>query len=150
LFDSASWGAELAWNRWDEVTENPGAFKGSKAYRSNPANVDAVSKDYWGLNLNFTPVWYQVAPGVDLSMPVAWSAGLAGNSAVLSGGNEDAGSYSVGVAADIQTRHNLALRYVGFYGDYSQSANGAMNVPNGTNAVLSDRGHVLLTYKTTF
>ncbi|GAB2514154.1 hypothetical protein GCM10027084_29650 [Pseudoxanthomonas sangjuensis] len=150
LFDSASWGAELAWNRWDKVTHNPGAFKGSAAYRGNPANIDAVSKDYFGINLTFTPTWYQVMPGVDLSMPTAWSAGLSGNSAVLSGGNEQAGSFSVGIAADIQARHNVALRYVGFYGDYTRTASGAMNVPNGTNAVLSDRDHVLLTYKTTF
>jgi hypothetical protein len=150
LFDSASWSAELAWNRWTKVTHNPGAFKGSQAYRDNPANVDAVSRDYFGLNLNFTPTWYQVAAGIDLSMPISLAAGLSGNSAVLSGGNEDAGSFSVGVAADIQGRHNVALRYVGFYGDYSRTLAGAANVTNGTNAVLSDRGHVLLTYKTTF
>ncbi|MDM0084915.1 DUF1302 domain-containing protein [Variovorax sp. J31P179] len=150
LFDSASWNAELIWNRWLSVSQNSGAFKGSAAYRANPANVDAVSKDYFGLGLNFTPTWYQVFAGVDLSMPLSWSGGLSGNSAVLTGGNKNAGTYGIGVAADVRSKYNIALRYVGFYGDYSTLPNGAMNVANGTYASLSDRGHVLLTFKATF
>ncbi|MEJ8821589.1 DUF1302 domain-containing protein [Variovorax humicola] len=150
LFDAASWNAELVWNRWLGVTQNPGAFKGSAAYRANPANIDAVSKDYFGLGLNFTPTWYQVFPGVDLSMPLSWSGGLSGNSAVTSGGNEKAGSFGIGIAADLYSKYSVALRYVGFYGDYVKTPAGALNVANGTNAVLSDRGHVLLTFKTTF
>ncbi|RZL89667.1 MAG: DUF1302 domain-containing protein [Variovorax sp.] len=150
LFDAATWNAELVWNRWLSVSQNPGAFKGSEAYRANPANVDAVSKDYFGLGLNFTPTWYQVFPGVDLSMPLSWAGGLSGNSAILSGGNKKAGSYGIGIAADVQSKYNIALRYVGFYGDYSTTPAGAMNVANGINAALSDRGHVLLTFKATF
>jgi hypothetical protein len=150
LFDSANWQAEAVWNRWLSVTQNAAVFKGSDAYRANPANVDAVTKDFFGFGINFTPTWFQVFPSVDLSMPLSWSGGLSGNSAVLSGGNKDAGSFSAGVAADIQSKYSLSLRYVGFYGAYSTTPRGAMNVPNGTSAALSDRGHVLLTFKTTF
>lgn len=150
LFDSANWMAEGVWNRWISVSQNASAFKGSAAYAANPANVDAVSKDYVGLALNFTPTWFQVLPSVDLSLPLAWSGGLSGNSAVLSGGNKNTGSYSFGLAGDLQSKYSFALRYVGFYGNYSTTPTGAMNVPNGTNPVLSDRGHVLLTFKTTF
>lgn len=149
-FDAATWMVEMVWNRWTRVTQNAAVFKGTDAYRADPANVDAVSKDYIGLGINFTPTWFQVLPSVDLSMPIAWSGGLHGNSAVLSGGNKNAGSFSIGVAADIRSTYNIALRYVGFYGPYSATAGGGMNVPNGTNSVLSDRGHVLLTFKTTF
>lgn len=150
FFDALSWQAELVWNHWMRVTQNEAVFKGSDAYGDNSANIDSVSRNYYGLAINVTPTWYQVFPSVDLSMPISWSGGLSGNSAVLSGGNEEAGSYSLGLTADIQSKYNLGLRYVGFYGDYSETATGAMNVPNGTNAVLSDRGHVLLTFKTTF
>ena len=150
LFDTASWQAEVVWNRWMSVSQNAAAFKGSDAYRANPANIDAVTKDFVGLGINFTPTWFQVFPSVDLSLPLSWSGGLIGNSAVTSGGNKDAGSYSVGVSADIQSRYSLALRYVGFYGPYSVTPAGTMNVPNGTPPALSDRGHVLLTFKTTF
>ena len=150
IFDTATWSAELVWSRWLSVSQNPGAFKGSAAYRANPANIDAVSKDFVGLGLNFTPTWFQVFPGVDLSMPLSWAGGLSGNSAVLSGGNKNNGSYAVGVAADVRSKYNFSLRYVGFYGDYSTTPAGAMNVAQSTSAVLSDRGHVLLTFKTTF
>jgi hypothetical protein len=150
LFDTANWQLEAVWNRWLSVTSNAAAFKGSDAYRANPVNIDAVSKDYVGLALNVTPTWFQVFPSVDLSLPLSWSGGLSGNSAVLNGGNAGAGNFSLGMAADIQSRYSVALRYVGFYGRYNKLANGAMNVPDGTSAVESDRGHVLLTFKTTF
>jgi hypothetical protein len=150
IFDAASWQAEMVWSRWLKVTRNAAAFKGSTAYLANPANIDGVSKNYVGVGLNFTPTWFQVWPSVDVSMPLSWSGGLSGNSAVTSGGNKNNGSYAFGVAADIQSKYNVALRYVGFYGDYSSTPAGAMNVPQSTNAVLSDRGHVLLTLKTTF
>ena len=120
LFDTATWNAELVWSRWLSVSQNPGAFKGSAAYRANPANIDAVSKDFFGLGLNFTPTWYQVFPGVDLSMPLSWAGGLSGNSAVLSGGNKDDGSYSASASPPTcASKYNFSLRYVGFYGDYS-------------------------------
>lgn len=150
VFDSASWAAELVWNRWLSVSQNEAAFKGSDAYRAGPLNIDYVTKDFFGLGINFTPTWYQVLPSVDLSMPISWSGGISGNSAVVSGGNAGAGNFAIGIAADIQSQYNIALRYVGYYGDYSTAANGSMAVPKGTNAVLSDRGAVLLTLKATF
>jgi hypothetical protein len=52
------------------------------------------------------------------------------------------------------------LKYVGFYGDYSTCPGtpvnpgtcsaGAANVFNGTNAIISDRDFIALTFKTTF
>jgi Protein of unknown function (DUF1302) len=150
LFDTAAWIAELTYNRWLSVSQNEAAFKGSDAYRANPANIDAASKDFVGLGLNFTPTWFQVLPSVDLSLPLSISGGLVGNSAVMTGGNKNNGQYGVGLVADIQSKYNVALRYVGFYGKYSQTASGAMNVPQSTFATLSDRGFVMLTLKTTF
>jgi hypothetical protein len=40
--------------------------------------------------VNFTPTWFQVFPGADLSMPLSYSRGMSGNSAVGSGGNKGA------------------------------------------------------------
>ncbi|MDM4765039.1 DUF1302 domain-containing protein [Pelomonas sp. SE-A7] len=150
LFDAASWSAEMVFNRWISVTQNAGAFKGGAPYTSNAANIDAVTKNYMGMGVNFTPTWFQVFPSVDISMPMAWSGGLKGNSAVMSGGNKNAGNFSIGVSADIRSKYSLALRYVGFYGSYTTTATGAMNVPNGVASALTDRGHALLTFKTTF
>ena len=76
--------------------------------------------------------------------------GVSGTSAVLSGGAAGNGTFSAGIAADVQSKYNFSLRYVGFYGGYSRTAAGGMNVPESTTAVLSDRGFVAFTFKTTF
>jgi hypothetical protein len=121
-------------------------FKGNPAY----TGIDKVSKIFFGLAINFTPTWFQVLPGVDVQAPMTWSRGLSGNSAVQLGGNKNAGTWSAGIAADVYQKHRIQLSYNGFFGDYSLTAAGAMNVANGTPAALSDRGWISLTYKTTF
>ena len=55
-----------------------------------------------------------------------------------------------GIGADILQRYRVDLRYNGYYGDYATSATGALTVPNGASASLSDSGWVSLTFKTTF
>ena len=162
LFDTASYGAEMVFNRWINVTGNANSFKGSEAYihgmnggltpfaAGGAANVDAVTKNYVGLGINFTPTWFQVFPSVDLSMPMNWSGGISGISAVTSGGARNNGNFSLGVAADVNSRYNFALRYIGFYGGYSTNAAGALAVSESVSASLSDRGHLMFTFKTTF
>jgi hypothetical protein len=103
-----------------------------------------------GLAVNFTPTWFQVWPGVDLLAPMTWSQGLSGNAAVQLGGNKNAGNWSAGVAADIYQKYRVQLSYNGYFGNYSTTPTGAMNVANGTFAALSDRGWASLTFKTTF
>ena len=161
LVDASSWAAELAFNRWLSVGGNVPTFKGNAAYANGmngtldpmaaggAPNVDAVTKNYVGLSLSFTPTWYRVLPSLDLSMPLSWSGGLSGVSAVSGGGAKGAGTFGVGLMADYLGQYNFALRYIGFYGPYSE-AGGAMVVPANTNSVLSDRGHVMFTFKTTF
>ena len=48
-------------------------------------------------------------PGVDLSMPMVYMVGLKGNSALLAGGDQGAGSYSVGLTAQIRSQYTVAL-----------------------------------------
>ena len=152
FFDTASWGAELTWMQWLDVTQNEALFKGRKqtdkwnAYTA----IDAVDKNYYGLGINFTPTWFQVRPGMDMFMPLSWSQGISGNSAVTSGGQDGAGAFGIGLAADFYQRFRVDLKYVGFYGDYSKAPNGSVGVFNGTNSVISDRDFIALTLKTTF
>ena len=146
FFDTATIAAELTWMHWAKVTQNFAVFKGNPAY----TGIDRVTKDYLGLAVNFTPTWFQVLPGVDVQMPLTWSQGLYGNAAVQLGGNKNTGTFSAGVAADIYQRHRVTLAYNGYFGQYSRTATGGMNVANGTSAALSDRGWISLTYKTTF
>jgi hypothetical protein len=146
LFDTATLQGELTWMQWARVTQNEAVFKGNANY----TGIDKVSKNFVGLAVNFTPTWFQVWPGVDLLAPLTWSQGLSGNAAVQLGGNKDAGNWSAGVAADIYQKYRIQVSYNGYFGNYSTTPAGAMNVPNGTFAALSDRGWVSLTFKTTF
>ena len=156
VFDTAVWNAELTWMTWLDVSQNEAVFKG----RDNYTQIDRVSKNYFGLALNFTPTWFQVFPGVDLLMPLSWSQGISGNSAINAGGQKNAGSFGIGVAADIYQKYRIDLKYVGFYGDYSTCprtpanvatcVTGAADIFNGLNATISDRDFIALTFKTTF
>jgi len=146
VFDSASWAAELTWNHWRSVSQGAQYFKGRDSYTA----IDKVSKDFWGLAVNFTPTWFQVFPGGDLSVPLSYSRGLSGNSAVASGGNKGAGSYSAGLGLDLYSRYRFDLKYVDYFGDYVVGANGALTVANGSTTFLQDRGAVFFTFKTTF
>lgn len=144
LFDSASGLAEFTWNRWQKVTQREDLFKGRAGYTGR----DRVSKDYFGGAVNFSPTWFQVMAGVDLSMPMSVSMGLSGNSAVTSGGNEGTGSYGFGFSADIIQRYKAELKYSGFFGDYDKIPSGLSL--NGSTVALKDRDMVTLTLKTTF
>ncbi|MBD9679477.1 DUF1302 domain-containing protein [Pseudomonas sp. PDM18] len=149
LFDSATWATELTWSHWVSVNSDPmNLFKGSSKYRSVSTNIDAVDRNAYTMAVNFTPTWYQVFPGGDLSMPVSYSVGLNGNSAVALGGSEDAGSYAAGLGLDLYSRYRFDLKYVDYFGDYSKNASGAALTPNGSQALLEDRGAVYFTFKT--
>lgn len=162
LFDSASVAAELTWMRVLSVTSDPfNLYKGTAAYQrgtnggtavtpGGASNIDAVTRDATAFSMTFTPVWLGALPSVDLSMPVAYNVGLSGNAGVLSGGTKKVGSWSLGVAADIQSKYNLSLRYVAAFGPAAKNAAGVAIVPAATNSTISDRDMLVLTFKTTF
>ena len=146
LFDSATWQAELTWSEWTKVTQNKAAFKGADSY----SFIDHVTKQATQLGINFTPAWYQVFPGVDLTAPISYSVGLSGNAAVAFGGNKGAGLFSYGIGADVRQKYRLDLRYVGFFGANQTNAAGQIIASAGNAPLLKDRGMVVLTFKTTF
>ena len=145
---------------WLDVSQNEAVFRGRKGYDQ----IDAVDKNFFGLGVNFTPTWFQVLPGMDVLMPLSWSQGISGNSAVSAGGQEDAGTFGIGIAADVYQKYRIDLKYVGFYGDYSTCPRpnvtsqpgscagnaGSADIYNGLNATISDRDFVSLTFKMTF
>ena len=147
VFNSATWAAELTWNRYLSVTQGSNVFKGNPSYTA----IDKVSKDYFGFSANFTPTWYQVFPGADLLLPLSYTVGLHGNSAVAFGGNEHAGSYAAGLGLDLYSRYRFDLKYVDYFGNSTVNPlTGAITVVNGNGVFLKDRGAVYLTFKTTF
>ena len=156
LWDAANLIVELTWNHWDKVTSGAAVFKGRDNYMAVGPNgtlvtpSDKVTKDYYGLAINFTPTKYQICPGADLLVPITYSRGLSGNSAVLLGGNEGAGSYSAGVAIDLHSKYRFDLKYVDFIGETTLNPAAMITSSGGANSLLTDRGFVVFTFKTTY
>jgi len=104
-----------------------------------------------GLAVSFTPTWFQVRPGVDLSLPLFVSGGLVGNSVVSGGGYKKASNYSVGVNADVDQKYSVKLAYTGATSPYKLDANGVVDAAHSPiPATTTDRGFVSLTLKTQF
>jgi Protein of unknown function (DUF1302) len=147
LFDSATWLSEFTWNRWQRVAQNENVFMG----RDGRSGIDKVTKDAFAMGINFTPTWFHVLPGMDLSMPLTYTRGISGNSAVLLGGTKDAGTYSAGLSADLYQKYKFDIKYADFYGDFTTDpTTGAVAVANGLEPLLKDRGAITFTFKTTF
>lgn len=146
LFDKADCLTEFTYSQWLHVSQGADVFKGNAAY----SGLDHVTKDAMSGALNFTPTWYQVLPGVDISMPLSIASGLFGVSAVQTGGSAKNGSYSAGLSFDILARYTATLNYSGFFGNYRTDPTGGISSSGDIFALLKDRDMVTLTLKATF
>ncbi len=144
---------ELVYSRWDKLRANPNLFKAqdhASATTCAPGQDKyngCVTRDFYGVSLLVSPKWLQVFPGADLSMPIFATYGLRGNAATLSGGNEGAGTYSVGLSLDYLAKYTIDLKYSDFLVKYHD--NGSI-VTTSNGALYSDRGLVTLTFRTSF
>ena len=162
MWDSSSLALELAYDHVVSVdNKNSQLYKGSSWYQGQ----DKVTPNFWSIQGSFTPTWFQVFPSVDLSMPMTYSTGLSGVSAVNAGGSRNAGSYSVGIAADVLNKYRFDLKYIDYFGPFDTcdtgsdgpNANGTSACTPGqitsfvdSNPVLKDRGMIAATFKTSF
>jgi hypothetical protein len=166
LFDTATVLGELTYSHLLKVTDNAAVYQGigyGVCDESRRTALGTAFRNKWdgcatrsavGMQLSFTPTWLQVLPGVDLLAPMSVSRGLYGNSPVTLGGNQNNGSYSLGLAADVYAKYRIDLRYVDYFGTASygaQAQTGQQMVrANGLSTLLKDRGFVALTLKATF
>ena len=107
LFDGGSILAELAWNRMLSVTKNAAARDPN------------TTRDASGLRLLFTPEYYQVLPGIDLSVPIGLGYALSGRSSTnvkFAGGAEHGGDMSIGANFDVRKAYKFGVNWVHFYG----------------------------------
>jgi hypothetical protein len=145
--DALSWNGELTWNRMNRITQGAEFYRGRASY----SGIDKPTKDFFGLTVNASPTWFQVRPGIDVSMPMSYTRGLKGNSSVLAGGNKGAGNYSAGLAFDVRAKYRVDVKYVDFFGDLATDpVTGAATSNAGVTALLRDRGFVAATLKATF
>jgi hypothetical protein len=169
LFDSATLLAELTYSKLDKITDRTKANFWHEDYTCarDPFGTPGGDKSdgcatdsAWGMSMTFTPLWYQVFPSVDVTMPIHYDRGLKGNSPVPFGGNEDSGTWSVGLGFDYLGKYKFDVAYTDYFGTYTSGANIFAGVPgigasqmytsNGGNALLHDRGWLSFTFKTTF
>jgi hypothetical protein len=151
LWEGGSMTGELVYSRLASVTKNPGLFKGV-GYGGCPTgdmNDGCSTKDYWGIQVGFTPEWTGVLPSLDLSMPVSISYGLKGNAATLSAGNEGAATWSIGLGGKYLNQYEFKLAYNDSYTKY-KTAGGIATTQNGSNAIANNHGWLSFTFKTSF
>ncbi len=92
------------------------------------------------LGIVFSPTWYQVFPGWDMSVPLSVSMQVDGEKSPFTfGGDKNRGNGSVGVVFNINETWNLSARYNMFFGP----------VTAGIGGLLKDRDNVSITLKRT-
>ncbi|MES2262552.1 MAG: DUF1302 domain-containing protein [Pseudomonadota bacterium] len=110
LADSSFWNGatvlgEIAWNRTTSIGRNPAALDPN------------TTRDAFGLRAVFEPSYFQVADGLDLTLPLGIGYTPSGrSSAVGSFGVEKGGDVSIGVKADYLKTWRLSLNLTHFYG----------------------------------
>jgi hypothetical protein len=148
VWDGAPLTMEVNYTRLRKVNANPTLFKSADNGCVGGVDNGCATRDAWGLNVSLEPVWYQVAPGVDIKMPISYGSGLKGNSPAVAGaGKKGNGSWSVGVTAEVSSTHYITLRYADYLHEMGV-ANGVITSINGD--ANKDRGWVSLTYRTAF
>ncbi|MEJ8810047.1 DUF1302 domain-containing protein [Variovorax ureilyticus] len=152
LFDTATWAVEMVWAQWAKVTSGANLFyaEGFAACAGKDKWDGCTTKNYFGTGMAFTPTWFQVWPGIDLSMPITYAVGLSGNAPTVFGGNQGNGNYSVGLGVDVRQKYRFDIKYIDYLGSYRSTNGTAVTSQNGFTTLLKDRGFVSLTFKTTF
>jgi hypothetical protein len=108
LWQSAALQAELAANDLLEVTS------GHPFVQTGRTHLAA------SLQIVFTPSWFQVLPGLDISLPTGLEYTPLGRSSIDGGQNNGTGNISVGVSATYRTNWQAALSFTHFIGSASQ------------------------------
>ena len=138
-WNNASLLAEVGWNRVTSVKRNRAALD------------PTTSRDAWGLRVLFEPSWFQVAPGLDLSMPIGLGYNPHGNSGVVqvfNGGVKKGGDLSIGLKGVYQQVWKFGLNYTTYLG----TEGGALGADTylSFKQSLKDRDFVSLSVQRTF
>jgi hypothetical protein len=136
FWDTASLLAELAWNRTLSVEKNLD-------------NLDPNgTRDATAIRVAFSPTYFQVMDGVDLSVPMGFSYGIDGRSSAVGGFSQaKGGDYNIGLTADYLKSVTFTLAYNGYYGPSAPININGIKTFKQTNA---DRDFVSFSVSHTF
>lgn len=145
LWDGGALVGEIGWNRVTAVTSNRAALDPN-------ATRDAVA-----LRFVFEPQYFQVLPGLDLSIPVGVGYNPYGRSRALTnfnGGVERGGDLTVGVNANYLNAWRFGLSYTGFWGprgSWLTPVNGApVDAKISNKNSLADRNFIAFSAQRSF
>ena len=152
MWDSAVLLGELTWTHRLSVSKHAelAQIDGNIGCAGKDKWDGCTTKDAFAVNLAFTPTWTQVFPSIDLSLPITYGIGLKGNGATPGSSNQGAGSYSIGLSAAYQGNTTVTLKYNDYLVKYRDDGNVVTSFNGQSPALLSDRGWVSLTLKTSF
>lgn len=109
---------ELAYNRTLKVTKD--IFAAADGSSQGIGGLDPnTTKGAWAFRMIFEPQYFQVLPGLDLSVPIGLGYNFGGRSSAIfnfAGGASSAGDYSIGLKGKYQNDWNLALTYTDYFG----------------------------------
>lgn len=149
LWDGGVVLAELAWNRVLSVTKNP-SMVGFGGLDPN------TTRDAMAFRMIFEPQYFQVLPGLDLSVPLGLGYNFAGRSGAIfnfAGGASNAGDVSIGVKGKYQNTWNVGLTYTAFFGGADTFTVPDARTPTrmlSYGQTLKDRNYLSFTVSRTF
>ena len=133
----ASFLGEVAWNRLDSITDNPGVLD---------PNTD---RDALGIRMIYEPTYRQILSGLDLSVPLGISYFPKGKSSVVTGfGPDKGGDMTIGLAGAYLDVWRFKMSYTHYYG----SEKGFLDAANhqAMKQSLGDRDFISLSISRTF
>ena len=139
LWEGGSLLAEVAWNRRTSVTRNAEGLDPN------------ASRDALALRALFTPSWFQVFQGIDLSMPIGIGYVPSGKSSVVTlfnGGWTHGGDISIGLSGEFQQVWKGGINFTHYFG----SAGPVLDAANAYSfkQSLKDRDFISVTFQRSF
>lgn len=149
--------AELAYNRRLSISKD--IFASSTGASQGIGGLDPnTTKGAFALRTLFEPQYFQVLPGLDLSVPIGLGVNFGGRSSAIgnfAGGASNAGDYSIGLKGKYQNAWNVALTYTDYFGaakTFTETLVAGKGSPRQLSfgQTLSDRANVSLAVSRTF
>lgn len=107
LWEGGFFMGELAWNRVTSVTRNRAALDPN------------TTRDAWAMRFSLAPQYFQVLPGLDLSVPLGVGYSPKANSGVVSlfnPGGSHGGDLSIGINGSYRAGWQFGLGYTHYFG----------------------------------
>ncbi len=139
IWEGGSYIVEATFTMIDDVHDN--APERLLVYDNDQSGLQSLNEGRVSSHLAFVfrPTWYQVMPGVDLTVPFSVGYQIDGDGPISSSGDNEWGSGSLGLSFSVNQEWTADLKY-NFYG----------GPVNNTSSQLKDRDNVSLTVKRTF